>query len=148
MTITAKIIPYSSVVGSGVTLHDETGAVLGQLALHGFPPPKPEITPENVRTQVEAYKAMVDRIARALAIGLPATERQVFHPGRGSTYDVVADAALFQVSAPSMGDGKTPFKPRCRVIEDGTPVTVYHNEHGTFVRFPDEMVSPRFEPVP
>lgn len=142
MTITTKIIPYSSIVGSGVTLHDETGAVIGQLALHGFPPPNPVITPENAKAARAAYMAMVERIHRALTIGLPATERQVFHPGRGSTYDVVASAASFQVSQPAWGlSGKQ------RIVADGDPVTVYHNEHGTFVRFPDEMVSPRFEKV-
>lgn len=33
MNITAKVVPFSSVVGSSVTLHDETGKVVCQLAL-------------------------------------------------------------------------------------------------------------------
>ncbi len=31
----ASVIPWSSVVGTGILLKDETGVVAGQLALHG-----------------------------------------------------------------------------------------------------------------
>ena len=128
MKITAKVVPYSSVLGSSITLHDETGVVIGQLSLM------------NVAAGRAAYEAMAVRIAAAINAGQP--ERRVHHPGRGATYDVVADAALFQVSRGDMGlDGPM------RLITDGDPVTVYRNEHGTFVRFPDEMVSPHFEEV-
>ncbi|WP_273288204.1 hypothetical protein [Methylorubrum populi] len=125
----AEPIPYSSVVGAGVLLHDETGKVIGKIALLGV---------EGGR---EAQEALRDRLVKAISAGQP--ERQVTHTKRGSTYDVVASAALFQVSDRQDLHGI----PKGRIVEDGDPVTVYCNEHGTFVRFPDEMVSPRFEEV-
>lgn len=123
MKITAQPIPYSSVVGAGVLLHDETGKVIGKIALLGV---------EGGR---EAQEALRDRLMKAISAGQP--ERQVTHTKRGSTYDIVADRALFQCSRPA----------RRVEIADGDPVTVYRNEHGTYVRFPEEMVSPRFEEV-
>lgn len=33
MNLTARVVPFSSVVGSSVTLHDESGKVVCQLAL-------------------------------------------------------------------------------------------------------------------
>lgn len=134
MKITARGVPYSSVVGAGVLLADETGAVVAQLAML------------NVAGGREEAEAMRDRVVAAINAG--GAGEQVRHFKTGATYDVVDAHALFQVSAPSMGDGKEPFKPRCRVVEDGAPVTVYRNPEGMhFVRFPDEMVSPRFEKV-
>ncbi len=135
MKLTASVIPFSSIVGTGVMLQDETGVVVGQLSLLNAAVGR---TPEEM-------VAFATRIAEAINAGQP--ERQVTHTKRGSTYDVVASAALFQVS--DMDLSLTPNVGRkSRRITDGDPVTVYRNEHGTFVRFPDEMVSPRFEEVP
>ena len=32
-TLTAKVVPYSSIVGQSVTLHDETGKVIAMLII-------------------------------------------------------------------------------------------------------------------
>lgn len=133
MKLRAEVIPYSSVVGGGVTLHDETGAVVGQLLLRGFTPnprgPMPVGDPYK-----EAYVACCERIAAAINAGQ--AERQVRHVKRDTIYDVLPEA-LFQVSEPT--------STKSRGISDGDPVTVYRNPDGKlFVRFPDEMVAPRF----
>ena len=36
MNLTAKKVPFSSVVGQIVTLHDQAGAVVAQLSIHGI----------------------------------------------------------------------------------------------------------------
>lgn len=130
--LAASVIPFSSIVGTGVLLQDETGAVTAQLSL---------LNASTARTPEEML-AFAERMAAAINAGQP--ERQVFHPGRGSTYDVIASRALFQVSNPD--DRLTMVD--ARPVQDDDEVVVYRNEHGTFVRFPDEMVSPRFEDVP
>lgn len=129
--LTASVIPFSSIVGTGVLLQDETGAVVGQLSLLGAAwLDKTEQVP------------LCERIARAINAGQ--AERQVTHTKKGTTYDVVAGEALFQVSGSPVPGGLKPG----RIVEDGDPVTVYRNREGIhFVRFPDEMVSPRFEEV-
>jgi len=134
--VNAKVIPYSSVVGTGLTLHNEKGEVLGQFS---FLNNAPGAGPTDM---VEFCEAM----ARAINAGQP--ERQITHTKKGSTYDVVASRALFQVSNPSEGLFNASGPPKARVVYDGDEVTVYRNEHGTFVRCPDEVVSPRFEDVP
>lgn len=131
MALKAEVIPFSSIVGTGVMLIDENGAVTAQLAL---------MNASTSRTPEEML-AFAETIARAINAGQP--ERQVTHTKKGSTYDVVAGRALFQVSDRQDLHGI----PKGRIVEDGDPVTVYRNQHGTFVRFPDEMVSPRFEEV-
>lgn len=40
MFLTAKKVPWSSIVGQIVTLHDQTGRHVAQLALHGLSPPE------------------------------------------------------------------------------------------------------------
>lgn len=129
--LAASVIPFSSVVGTGVLLQDETGAVTAQLSL---------LNASTGRTPEEMV-AFADHIARAINAGQ--AERQVTHTKKGTTYDVIASRALFQVSD---ADDRLPMV-EARPIQDGDEVVVYHNEHGTFVRFPDEMVSPRFEEV-
>lgn len=46
MKITAKVVPYSSVVGSSVTLHAESGMTICQLSLLSVIPPNFTFTPE------------------------------------------------------------------------------------------------------
>ncbi|MCO5092093.1 hypothetical protein [Bosea sp. (in: a-proteobacteria)] len=46
MKITAKVVPYSSVVGSSVTLHAESGMTICQLSLLSVIPPNFKFTPE------------------------------------------------------------------------------------------------------
>ncbi|KQS75081.1 hypothetical protein ASG32_08260 [Methylobacterium sp. Leaf361] len=131
MRITAQAVAFSSVVGSSITLHNEAGAVVGMLGL---------MNATQARTP-EEMTAFAERIAAAINAGQ--AERQVRHFKNGRTYDVIAEKALFQVSykTEEMGRANT------RAIHDGQPVTVYRNEHGTFVRFPDEMVPPRFKEI-
>jgi hypothetical protein len=38
MKVTAKPVPYSSIVGGGITLHASTGEVMGQIAFFGGSP--------------------------------------------------------------------------------------------------------------
>lgn len=132
MKITAIATPFSSVVGTGLVIKDETGAVIAYLPIRGF---DLERKLDGREYAIEATK-LVERVAAAINAGQ--FERQISHTKRGTTYDVVASAALFQVSDTTTG---------VREVVDGDPVTVYRNDHGTFVRFPDEVVSPRFEPV-
>lgn len=129
MKLTATPIAYSSVVGAGVMLTNPDGVIVGQLAML------------NVTGGRAEQEAMRDRIVAAINAGQ--AERQVRHFKNGRTYDVIAEKALFQIShsVEELGRANT------RAIHDGEPVTVYRNEHGTFVRFPDEMVAPRFEEV-
>jgi hypothetical protein len=130
MRITARGVPYSSIVGAGVLLADESGAVIGQLAML------------NVAGGRDEAEALRDRAVAAINAGQ--AERQVRHFKNGRTYDVIAEKALFQISITQVRrHGGAPT----RWVSDGDPVTVYRNEHGTFVRFPDEMVAPRFEEV-
>ena len=91
--------------------------------------------PRSRRTDVLSRDRIVD------AINFASGERRVHHTKRDTDYAVIAGKALFQASN---------FNPGCdwRPIIDGDPVTVYRNAHGqTFVRFPDEMASPRFEEI-
>lgn len=46
MKITAKVVPYSSVVGSSITLHAESGMTICQLSLLSVIPPNFKFTPE------------------------------------------------------------------------------------------------------
>jgi hypothetical protein len=50
MNLTAKKVPFSSVVGQIVTIHDQAGAVVAQLSIH------------NVRTDLP-YRETADDIA-------------------------------------------------------------------------------------
>lgn len=129
MKITAQGVAFSSVVGCSVMLLNEEGACVGMLGL---------MQVDGGRAEQEAMR---DRVVAAINNG--PTEGRVYHAGRGSTYDVLARKALFQVSYGLKELGRSNTRP----IHDGEPVTVYRNEHGTFVRFPDEMVPPRFEDV-
>ncbi len=58
----AKVVPWSSVVGSSVTLHDDTGKTIGQLAILGA----------GGRSESEALAAhvveMVDNLNRHRAL--------------------------------------------------------------------------------
>lgn len=130
MKITAQAVAFSSVVGSSIMLLNEAGACVGMLGL---------MNATEARTP-EEMTAFAERIAAAINAGQ--AERQVRHFKKPDVvYDVIADKALFQVSTRNLIEAKS------RTIADGDPVTVYRNEHGTFVRFPDEMVPPRFEEV-
>lgn len=141
MKIRAEVIPFSSVVGGGVILHDEAGRIMGQLMLMNIDASAPVIDAELIATYRDRYVALCERVAAAINAGQ--AESQVTHIKKGTTYDVVASKALFQVSN---ADGDLRIVD-ARAIQDGDEVTVYRNEHGTFVRFPDEMVLPRFEKV-
>lgn len=46
MKITAKVVPYSSVVGSSITLHAESGMTICQLSLLNVIPPNFKFTPD------------------------------------------------------------------------------------------------------
>lgn len=130
---TAKVVPFSSITGASITLHNEDGAVIGQLQLRGFHPDPTSPMPvgEPYRT---AAVALCDRVAIAINAGQP--EHQVKHLKRGSTYDVMASAALFQASNTVGIAG-----PGAYVLRDGDPVTVYRNNElsMTFVRVPPEV---------
>lgn len=136
MKITANPVPFSSVVGGGIMLLDESGACIGQLSLRGFPPGS-SVSVEELR---KASNAMCEQIAAA--INGAKVERRVHHAGRDTNYDVLP-TALFQVSRGDMGlDG-----PMC-LVRDGDEVVVYRNRDGKhFVRFADEMVEPRFKEI-
>ena len=131
MKLTAQTVPFSSVVGSSIMLLNEAGACVGMLGL---------MNATEARTP-EEMTAFAERIAAAINAGQ--AEGRVYHAGRGSTYDVLARKALFQVSYGLQELGRS----NTRSIRDGEPVTVYRNEHGTFVRFVDEVVAPRFQEV-
>lgn len=133
MKLTAQAVAFSSVVGSSIMLLNEAGACVGMLGL---------MNATEARTP-EEMTAFAERIAAAINAGQ--AERQVRHAKKGSVYDVAASAALFQVSMQTELGKPGPGK--VRLVRDGDPVTVYRNEHGTFVRFPDEMVPPRFEEI-
>ena len=73
MKITAKVVPYSSVVGSSVTLHAESGMTICQLSLLNVIPPNFKFTPE-------LHKATSVRIAEWVASALnngPAFEAEL-----------------------------------------------------------------------
>ena len=129
MKITAQGVAFSSVVGCSVMLLNEEGACVGMLGL---------MQVDGGRAEQEAMR---DRVVAAINNG--PTEGMIYHAGRGSTYDVLARKALFQVSYGLKELGRS----NTRSIRDGEPVTVYRNEHGTFVRFVDEVVAPRFQEV-
>lgn len=67
MNLTAKVVPFSSMVGSGVTLHDESGAVVGQLALLNTGPMKddPANPDEWKRRQIAFAEEVAERINAA-----------------------------------------------------------------------------------
>jgi hypothetical protein len=142
--ITAQTLAYSSVVGGGVLLFDDTGQVIGQLMLRGLKPSdanRPNTAEQWEKDKAE-YVAFCDRIATAINAGQP--EHQVRHYKRAEPYDVVASEALFQVSDEDEG-----LPVACgRIVTDGAKVVVYRNPQGMhFVRFPDEMIEPRFKVV-
>lgn len=142
--IKAEVIPFSSIVGGGVMLLDETGRCIGQLMLMNVRVPGQQQVQDEVTVEAGAFRKTYTELAEHVRAALNAyqVERQVTHTKRGTTYDVVAERALFQVSAPPGLDGPA------RMIHDGDPVIIYRNPEGMhFVRFPDEMVSPRFEKV-
>ena len=63
MKITAKVVPYSSVVGSSITLHAESGMTICQLSLLSVIPPNFTFTPE-------LHKQTSTRIAEWVACAL------------------------------------------------------------------------------
>jgi hypothetical protein len=70
MKITAKVVPYSSVVGSSVTLHAESGMTICQLSLLSVIPPSFTFTPELHK---QTSTRIAEWVARALNNG-PAFE--------------------------------------------------------------------------
>ena len=53
MWLKATKVPWSSVVGQAVTLHDEAGAVVCQLAIHNVRPGlDPKSTAEDIATLI------------------------------------------------------------------------------------------------
>lgn len=82
MKITAKVVPYSSVVGSSVTLHAESGMTICQLSLLSVVPPNFMFTPElHKETSVRIAEWVVSALNNA-----PAYETK---PGSGR---ILADA--------------------------------------------------------
>jgi hypothetical protein len=63
MKMTAKIVPYSSVVGSSITLHAESGFTVCQISLLNVIPPKFRFTPELHR---DASTRIAEWVAAAL----------------------------------------------------------------------------------
>lgn len=63
MKMSAKVVPYSSVVGSSITLHAESGMTVCQLSLLNVIPPSFKFTPELHR---EASTRLAEWIAAAL----------------------------------------------------------------------------------
>ena len=136
-TLKAEVIAYSSIVGGGVMLMNEKNQMVGHLALLHYDGPINPITPENVATAKKVYMETCETVAAAINAGQP--ERQLKHYKKDTVYDVVAEKALFQVSSPNS---------TTRVVQDGEEVVVYRNPDGMhFVRFPDEVVEPRFTEV-
>lgn len=68
MKMTAKTVPYSSVVGSSVTLHADNNFTVCQLALLNVIPPQFEFTPEKHR---EASERIAQWVAAALNAAPP-----------------------------------------------------------------------------
>lgn len=58
----AKVVPWSSVVGTGVLLIGENGAVIGQLALHNVTAPGADIQENRKRIHL----AMVNKVTDAI----------------------------------------------------------------------------------
>ncbi|MCO5092684.1 hypothetical protein [Bosea sp. (in: a-proteobacteria)] len=63
MKMTAKVVPYSSVVGSSITLHAESRLTVCQLSLLNVIPPSFKFTPELHR---EASTRIAEWVAAAL----------------------------------------------------------------------------------
>ena len=63
--LVAQVVPYSSVVCSSLTVHDESGRCIGQLGLFGF---HPDIE-DNAERRL-AVVTMAQRLCRALNAGL------------------------------------------------------------------------------
>lgn len=63
MKMTAKVVPYSSVVGSSVTLHADNNMTVCQLSLLNVIPPSFKFTPELHR---EASVRIAEWVAAAL----------------------------------------------------------------------------------
>ena len=68
MKMTAKIVPYSSVVGSSVTVHADNNFTVCQLALLNVIPPQFEFTPAKHR---EASERIAKWVADALNAAPP-----------------------------------------------------------------------------
>lgn len=76
MNVTAKVVPFSSVVGSNVTLHDESGKVVCQLALLNTGPMSDD-RDEWKRRQTEIADEVAKRINAAAALERVQGERDV-----------------------------------------------------------------------
>jgi len=73
MKLTAKIVPYSSVVGSSVTIHADNNMTVCQLGLMSVIPPSFRFTPE-------LHKQCSERLARWIADALNAAPEFVPTP--------------------------------------------------------------------
>lgn len=62
MKLTAKVIPWSSVVGTGVMLIGDGGRVVGQLALHNVTVEGADIPENRKRIHLEMVNAVADAI--------------------------------------------------------------------------------------
>ncbi len=60
MSLRAKLVPYSSIVGKSITLHGEEGQVVAQLAVMTPAGPPPG----------EDHKQFVERIAKIVAAAI------------------------------------------------------------------------------
>lgn len=142
--ITAQVVPYSSIVGGGVMLLNEQGRCIGQLGLMNFSQKVPDGT-IPLKTYKDEYVEMCERIAAAINTGGTPVS-QLKHYKSDTVYDVVAEEALFQVSEPHpSASALFGTNTKARLVVDQDPVLVYRNPDGKhFVRFPDEVVEPRF----
>lgn len=62
MMLTAKVIPWSSVVGTGVMLLDETGRCVGQLALHNVTVAGADIPENRKRIMLDMANTVADAV--------------------------------------------------------------------------------------
>lgn len=62
MKLTAKVIPWSSVLGTGLILLDEKGQCVGQLALHNVTVEGADIPENRKRLMLEMVNGVADAI--------------------------------------------------------------------------------------
>ena len=104
MKITAKVVPYSSVVGSSITLHAESGMTICQLSLLSVIPPNFKFTPEfHKQTSVR----IAEWVASALNGAAEFDPASALENGPAGLADAKNDPADSDLSSLREGDGTT-----------------------------------------
>lgn len=116
MKITAKVVPYSSVVGSSVTLHAESGMTICQLSLLGVIPPNFKSTPElHKQTSVR----IAEWVASALNGAAEFDAASALENGPAGLADANTNPASSDLS--SLRKGAEVVAWRYRYIRSGVP---------------------------